>query len=83
MSQTEVRSPRSGEDAPPASVDHLTGAQKAAIVLLKLGRERSVSIMKLLGEHEVSVVTAEIVQAQAGHMASQAEEEQQGKEAVT
>jgi flagellar motor switch protein FliG len=42
---------------------HLTGAQKAAIVLLKLGRERSVSIMKLLGEREVSAVTAEIVQA--------------------
>ncbi|MFT4774071.1 MAG: flagellar motor switch protein FliG [Candidatus Azotimanducaceae bacterium] len=42
---------------------HLTGAQKAAIVLLKLGRERSVSIMKLLGESEVSAVTAEIVQA--------------------
>ncbi len=47
------------------SIDHLTGAQKAAIVLLKLGRERSASIMKLLGVREVTEVTAEIVHAQA------------------
>lgn len=45
-------------------VDHLTGAQKAAIVLLKLGRDRAAEIMKLLGEREVTKVTAEIVQAQ-------------------
>lgn len=45
-------------------VDHLTGAQKAAIVLLKLGRDRAAKIMKLLGEREVTRVTAEIVQAQ-------------------
>jgi flagellar motor switch protein FliG len=44
---------------------HLTGAQKAAIVLLKLGRDRSAKIMKLLGEREVTQVTAEIVQAQS------------------
>lgn len=49
----------------PGPIDHLTGAQKAAIVLLKLGKERSVSILKLLGDSEVSLVTAEIVQAQA------------------
>ena len=47
------------------SVDHLTGAQKAAIVLLKLGRDRSAKIMKLLGDREVTRVTAEIVQAQS------------------
>ncbi len=47
------------------SIDHLTGAQKAAIVLLKLGRERSASILRLLGEREVTEVTAEIVHAQA------------------
>ena len=46
-------------------LDHLSGAQKAAIVLLKLGRDRSAKILKLLGEHEVTRVTAEIVQAQA------------------
>lgn len=46
-------------------VGHLTGAQKAAIVLLKLGRDRSAKIMKLLGDREVTQVTAEIVQAQA------------------
>ena len=46
-------------------LDHLSGAQKAAIVLLKLGRDRSAKILKLLGDHEVTRVTAEIVQAQA------------------
>jgi len=47
------------------SLDHLTGSQKAAIVLLKLGRERSARILKLLGDREVTQVTAEIVQAQS------------------
>jgi flagellar motor switch protein FliG len=47
------------------SLDHLTGAQKAAIVLLKLGRDRAAQIMRLLGERDVTRVTAEIVQAQA------------------
>lgn len=54
--------------APPAELprlDHLSGAQKAAIVLLKLGRDRSARILKLLGEREVTRVTAEIMQAQA------------------
>ena len=46
-------------------LDHLSGAQKAAIVLLKLGRDRSSKIMKLFGDREVTQVTAEIVQAQA------------------
>ena len=45
-------------------VDHLTGSQKAAIVLLKLGRDRAAKIMKLLGDREVTRVTAEIVRAQ-------------------
>ncbi len=38
----------------------LSGAQKAAIVLLKLGSERSAPIMKLLGDREVAEVSAEI-----------------------
>lgn len=46
------------------NVSHLTGAQKAAIVLLKLGKERSAKIMKQLGDREVTVVTGEIVRAQ-------------------
>jgi flagellar motor switch protein FliG len=46
-------------------LDHLTGAQKAAIVLLKLGRDRSAKIMKALGEREVTQVTSEIVRAQS------------------
>jgi flagellar motor switch protein FliG len=53
----------SGIELPP--LDHLTGAQKAAIVLLKLGKERAAQIMRLLGERDVTRVTAEIVQAQA------------------
>jgi flagellar motor switch protein FliG len=47
------------------SLEHLTGAQKAAIVLLKLGRDRAAQIMRLLGDRDVTRVTAEIVQAQA------------------
>jgi flagellar motor switch protein FliG len=46
-------------------LDHLTGAQKAAIVLLRLGRDRAAQIMRLLGERDVTRVTAEIVQAQS------------------
>ena len=46
-------------------LDHLTGAQKAAIVLLKLGKDRASQIMRLLGERDVTRVTAEILQAQA------------------
>lgn len=46
-------------------LDHLSGAQKAAIVLLKLGRDRAAQIMRLLGERDVTRVTAEIVQAQS------------------
>ncbi len=50
-------------EVPP--LDHLNGAQKAAIILLKLGRDRSAKIMKMLGDREVTRVTAEIVQAQS------------------
>lgn len=46
-------------------LDHLSGAQKAAIVLLKLGRDRAAQIMRCLGESEVTRITAEIVQAQS------------------
>lgn len=47
------------------NVEHLTGTQKAAIVLLKLGSDRSAKIMRLFGDREVTQITAEIVQAQA------------------
>ena len=50
--------------APPqAPVVHMTGAQKAAILLLRLGSERSAKVLKLLGESDVTQVTAEIVRA--------------------
>ena len=39
----------------------LTGAQKAAILLLKLGHGHSSKVMKLLGDSEVTQITAEIV----------------------
>ncbi|MEK7423662.1 MAG: flagellar motor switch protein FliG [Actinomycetota bacterium] len=43
----------------------LTGAQKAAILLLKLDKEHSAKVLKLLGETEVAQVTAEIVRARS------------------
>lgn len=46
------------------SAAHLTGAEKAAILLLQLGPEHSAKVLKLLGESEVTQVTAEIVRAQ-------------------
>lgn len=69
MTDTAVR-PDATESAdvaavPLPKVQHLSGAQKAAIVMLKLGRDRSARIMKLLGEREVTQLTAEIVQAQS------------------
>ena len=42
---------------------NLTGAQKAAILLLKLGQEHSANVLKLLGDSEVTAITAEIVRA--------------------
>jgi flagellar motor switch protein FliG len=42
----------------------LSGAQKAAILLLKLGQEHSSKVLKLLGDAEVTQITAEIVRAQ-------------------
>jgi flagellar motor switch protein FliG len=52
-----------GFSLPP--LEHLSGAQKAAIVLLKLGRDRAARIMRHLDESDVTRVTSEIVQAQA------------------
>jgi flagellar motor switch protein FliG len=43
----------------------LTGAQKAAILLLKLGPPHSSKVLKLLGDAEVTQITAEIVKAQS------------------
>ena len=42
----------------------LSGAQKAAILLLKLGQNHSSKVLKLLGDAEVTQITAEIVKAQ-------------------
>jgi flagellar motor switch protein FliG len=41
----------------------LSGAQKAAILMLSLGSENSAKVMSLLGEGEVTQITAEIVKA--------------------
>lgn len=43
----------------------LSGAEKAAILLLKLGSEHAAEVLKLLGENEVTQITAEIVKAGA------------------
>jgi flagellar motor switch protein FliG len=48
-----------------ANLDHLTGSQKAAIVLLKLGRDRAAQILRLLPERDVTRVTAEILRAES------------------
>jgi flagellar motor switch protein FliG len=50
-------------EARPPDVSHLSGAEKAAILLMKLGSEHSAKVLKLLGETEVTQVTAEIVKA--------------------
>lgn len=50
---------------PAADLSHLTGAQKAAIVLLKLGSDRASSILRLLGDREVTRITTEIAKAGA------------------
>ncbi len=70
MSATAVASPGDAAALPAGdgtlmipSLDHMSGAQKAAIVLLKLGRDRSAKILKMLGDREVTRVTAEIVQS--------------------
>ncbi len=67
MTDTITRAIGSGRGSLPElpSLDHLTGAQKAAIVLLKLGRDRSAQIMRMLGERDVTRVTSEILQAQS------------------
>lgn len=48
-----------------ALASDLSGAQKAAILLLKLDKEHSAKVLKLLGEAEVAQVTAEIVRARS------------------
>lgn len=53
----------SGATSTLPSTAHLTGAEKAAILLLQLGPEHSASVLKLLGDTEVTQVTAEIVRA--------------------
>jgi flagellar motor switch protein FliG len=52
------------DDLPAIPQSDLSGAQKAAILLLKLGQEHSSKVLKLLGDAEVTQITAEIVKAQ-------------------
>ncbi len=52
-------------EAATATASGLSGAEKAAILLLKLGSEHSAEVLKLLGENEVTQITAEIVKAGA------------------
>ena len=60
----ELEAPSEAASLPVPSTSHLTGAQKAAIVMLKLG-ERSAAVMKLLNEREVAEISAEIARAGA------------------
>ncbi len=46
-----------------ATTSELSGAQKAASVLLMLGSVRSAPIMQLLGDREVAQLSAEIARA--------------------
>jgi len=41
----------------------ITGARKAAVMLMQLGQEAAAEVFKLLGEAEVTQITAEIVRA--------------------
>ena len=50
-------------DTTTKQVPVLSGAEKAAILLLKLGSENASQVLKLLGENEVTQITAEIVRA--------------------
>jgi flagellar motor switch protein FliG len=43
----------------------LTGAEKAAILLLRLGSEHSAKVLQLLGESEVTQITEQIVRARS------------------
>ena len=45
------------------SPSDLSGAQKAAILLMKLGQEHASKVLKLLGDSEVTQITAEIVKS--------------------
>jgi flagellar motor switch protein FliG len=47
------------------SPSELTGAQKAAILLMKIPQEHASKVLKLLGDNEVTQITAEIVKAKA------------------
>jgi flagellar motor switch protein FliG len=44
-------------------IAHLSGAQKAAILLLSLDQDKSAKVMALLSETEVTAITAEVVRA--------------------
>src|SRR5665647_1882438 len=45
----------------PVSTAGLSGTQKAAVVLLQLGRERAAAVLSRLAESEIDEITAEIV----------------------
>ena len=61
--RVEGRPPMS--EAATATASGLSGAEKAAILLLKLGSEHSAEVLKLLGENEVTQITAELVKSRA------------------
>ncbi|SDQ20111.1 flagellar motor switch protein FliG [Quadrisphaera sp. DSM 44207] len=45
----------------PASAAALTGPQKAAVMLIQMGRERSAKVLAAMEEHEIEELTSEIV----------------------
>jgi flagellar motor switch protein FliG len=45
-------------------VSDLSGAQKAAILLMRLGKDRSAKVLQSLREHEIAAITAEIARLQ-------------------
>ena len=51
--------------APAAEAMELTGVQKAAVVLMQLGRERAARVMSRLSETEIDEITAEIVRLES------------------
>ena len=65
MTVATVPAPASTEvatvPAPREPATSLTGVQKAAVVIMQLGRERAARVLAQLGEAEIDEITAEIV----------------------
>ncbi|NMR21040.1 flagellar motor switch protein FliG [Cellulomonas fimi] len=58
---TTVTAPAPSTPTLPSATAALSGTQKAALVLLQLGRERAARVMAQLDEQEIDEITAEIV----------------------